>query len=124
MEMRIAFPVNKDDGLNAEIFEHFGHAPFYLLVDISNNYIGNITTIANSYRDVHGPGDVPRLLADHKVNILICRGMGRKAVEYFNSLGIKVIRGPYGYVKEVLDDYLNGLLKSIDYKPEKKWGEM
>ena len=124
MEMRVAFSIDRDNGLDAEIFEHFGHAPYYLLVDISGVHVENISTVMNSYRDVHGPGVVPRLLADYKVNILICRGMGRKAVEYFNLSGIKVIRGAHESVKEVLNDYSNGLLESVDYKPVENWGEM
>ncbi len=34
MEMRIAFPVHDHRGLDDEIFEHFGHAPAFLLVDV------------------------------------------------------------------------------------------
>lgn len=121
--MRIAFPVDKESGLDSEIFDHFGHAPYYLIVDVSNGNIDNIEVIKNSYRESHGPGVVPKLLADHGVNVLICRGVGRKARGYFESLDIKVIRGAYGHVKEAVESYLEGLLESKDYKPKEKWME-
>ena len=121
--MRTAFPVGDEEGLNSYIFEHFGHAPYFLIVNVSDGKITGSTIIKSIYEEEHGPGVVPRLLAEHDVDILICRGMGRRAIEYFDSLGIRVIRGAYGRVKNIIDMYLRGLLESTDYKPRKKWGE-
>lgn len=63
------------------------------------------------------------MLADASVNVLICRGLGRRAVEYFQKYGITVIRGAYGYgrVRDVLEMYLANTLASREYKPSKKW---
>ena len=121
--MRVAFPVSDEKGLDSYIFEHFGHAPYFLIVQVSNGSVTDFTVVKNMYEAEHGPGVVPRLLAEHNVDILICRGMGRRAIEYFDSLGIKVIRGAYGRVKDIINMYLKGLLESTDYKPREKWGE-
>lgn len=121
--MRIAFPVGDKKGLDSYIFEHFGHAPYFLLVDISEREVKDFSVVENFYEEDHGPGVVPRLLVDHNVDLLICRGMGRRAVEYFESLGVKVVRGAYGRVRDIINMHLNGLLESTDYKPREKWGE-
>ncbi len=119
---RIAFPVQDHLGLDDIIFEHFGHAPAYLLIDISQDgTILKTQVLDNPYQEEHGPGVIPSLLANAGVNVLICRGMGRRAVEYFQQYGITVIRGAYGRVRDVLEMYLANTLVSKEYKPSKKW---
>ncbi len=121
---RVAFPVQDHMGLNDIIFDHFGHAPAYLLVDISpDGSILKVKVLDNPYQDEHGPGVVPSLLANAGVKVLICRGMGRRAVEYFQQYGIEVIRGAYGRARDVLDLYLSGRLSSMEYKPMRRWKE-
>ncbi len=121
---RIAFPVHDHMDLDDVLFEHFGHAPAYLLVDVSEDgKVIRTETLDNIYREEHGPGVVPSLLANAGVNTLICRGMGRKAVDYFQQYGISVIMGAYGKVKDVLDLYLSGRLTSIEYRPRDRWKE-
>ncbi len=119
---RIAFPVQDHMALDDIIFEHFGHAPAYLLVDISpDRSILKVKMLDNSYREEHGPGVIPSLLANAGVNVLICRGMGRRAVDYFQQYGIVVVRGAYGRVRNVLELYLSGRLASVEYKPRERW---
>ncbi len=121
---RIAFPVQDHKELDDIIFEHFGHAPAYLLVDISpDGSILKVEVLDNYYQEEHGPGVVPSLLANAGVNVLICRGMGRRAVDYFQQYGIRVIRGAYGRVRDVLELYLSGRLASIEYRPRRRWKE-
>ncbi len=120
--MRIAFPVDGEKGLDSHIFEHFGHAPYFLVVDVSDGKITDFIVVRNMYEEDHGPEVAPRPLAEHNVDILICRGMDRKAIEYFDSLGIKVIKGAYECVNDIINMYLEGLLESTDYKPREKWG--
>ena len=120
--MRIAFPVSDGDGLNVEFFEHIGYASHYLIIGLSKRKVKDFSVIEDLYSEAYGPGVAPRLLADHDVDVLICRGMDRRAAEYFESSEIKVTGGAYGHVGEVIGIYLNGLLDSKDYKPEEKRG--
>jgi predicted Fe-Mo cluster-binding NifX family protein len=121
--LRIAIPVHDEKGLEDEVFEHFGHAPYFALIDVDNGRIVKAETIPNTYSNSHGPGDVPSLLAGSKVNVLICRGMGRKAEEFFKEYGIQVIRGASGSVRDVVEEYLARRLKSRSYEPSRRWGE-
>lgn len=120
--MRIAIPVGDGQkGLENETFEHFGHAPYFLLVDIDDKKVVNIKALKNPYADEHAPGQVPKLLSENNVKILICRGVGRRAMEIFRQLGIEVIRGAQGKAGQVIEAYLKGELISKEYKPSKKW---
>jgi len=106
--MRIALPISDEDGLESNIFEHFGRAPYYLLVDIEDNEIEGTEIIQNFYKDTHGPGSIPSFLAKNGVNILICERVGIRAREFFDRYGIKVLTGFSGKVKDILDKYLKG----------------
>ena len=108
-------------GLENEIFEHFGHAPYFLLVDINGKRVVNVKTLKNPYAEEHMPGQVPKLLSENNVKILICRGVGRRAMEMFRQFGIEVIRGAQGKASQVIEAYLKGELVSKEYKPSRKW---
>jgi predicted Fe-Mo cluster-binding NifX family protein len=119
--MRVGIPIADDKGLDSMVFEHFGHAPYYLIVEIDDEEIKDVNVIENIYSREHGPGLVPKFLADNGVQVLICRGIGPRAIEFFESFGIHVIRGAYGRVRDVLEKYLEGSLESFEYLPERKW---
>ncbi len=119
--MRIAFPVHDHRGLDEEIFEHFGHAPAFLLVDVQGNTVRSHETVENPHSGEHGPGVVPSFLARLGVDVLICRGVGGRARLFFQQLGIEVITGAGGKVREVLEAYLSGGLMSTPYEPREKW---
>jgi len=119
--MKIGIPISDERGLDSTIFEHFGHAPYYLIVEIDEGMIKDVNVIENIYSKEHEPGLIPRFLADQGVEVLICRGIGPRAIEFFENYGINVIRGAYGSVKRVLEKYMKETLESSEYIPERKW---
>ncbi|RLE63450.1 MAG: dinitrogenase iron-molybdenum cofactor biosynthesis protein [Thermoprotei archaeon] len=120
--MRIAIPVGDErQGLESEIFEHFGHAPYFLLIDVENGEIVSVKTLKNPYAEEHMPGQIPQLLSKNNVELLICRGVGRRAMEMFRQIGIEVIRGAQGKASQVIEACLKGELVSKEYKPSRKW---
>ena len=119
--MKIAIPVDRNDD-DANVFEHFGRAPYYCIVTIgNNNEIESIEFYQNPAVDEHEPGDLPSFLASKKVNVLIAMGIGRRAMYYFDQLGIRVITGAGGRVTDVVKKFLEGKLESTPYEPEHKW---
>jgi len=121
--MRIAVPVDRKD-INANIFEHFGRAPYYCIITIENREVKNIEFYPNPAIEDHAPGDVPSFLASKKVDTLITMGIGRRAKYFFDQLNITVITGASGKVTEIIKKFLEGELKSIPYEPERKWHDM
>lgn len=120
--MRIAFPVGGRGDLDEHILEHFGHAPAFLLIDLDDEgKIIGMRRLDNPLQDQHEPGAIPDLLA-RGVNLLICGGLGRRAIEHLGRLGIEVVRGVSGSVRDALNLYLRGELRSADLRPRRKWG--
>ncbi|MGQ4892863.1 MAG: NifB/NifX family molybdenum-iron cluster-binding protein [Candidatus Njordarchaeia archaeon] len=120
--MRIAVP-SDGDNLDAQVFEHFGRAPYYIIVDIEDSEIKSVKAVPNPSVETHNPGDLPLMLADEKVDVLIARGVGRRALAYFQELGIDVITGAYGKIRDIVEKFVRGELSSTPYQPKEKWGE-
>lgn len=94
---------------NEMVTEHFGHCEGFILFDAENNKIVKSETIENPG---HKPGFLPNFLADHGVNVIISGGMGGGAVDIFNQRNIEVIVGATGKVRDAVEAYLKGSLKS------------
>ncbi len=99
--MRIAIPSTDDRGLESEVNQHFGRTRFYTFVDVEGGEIKNVEVKENPFES-HGPGDIPNFIKDNGGEIVVAYGMGPRAVEYFNQLGIKVITGAYGKIYDVI----------------------
>ena len=117
--MKIAIPVLQNLGENSPISEHFGHAPFFAFVEKKESDDYTIDVITNPLES-HGPGDIPNYLAQQKVNMLVVQGIGGRAISFFNQLGIKVVRGTSGTVKEILEKIAKNELKDQEYTVKEK----
>lgn len=102
--MKIA--VASDKGM---VTEHFGHCEEFVIFDIENNEIIKSAPIANPG---HRPWFLPNFLNDRGVNVIISGGMGGGAIDIFNEKNIEVIVGARGNAKTIVENYLQGSLKS------------
>ena len=118
--MLIAIPVATDRGEDSAISEHFGRSPYYAFVKIEGDKIVSINIEPNPFSQ-HGPGQIPGYMREKGVDVLIVRGIGRKAIEYLNEYGIQVIRGAHGTIKEVVQNFLEGKLESVEYEPKERF---
>ncbi len=120
--MRIAIPCINDDGLNSEISMHFGRSPYYAFIDIEDNEIKNMEVKPVPFAE-HRPGDLPNFVKENKGDIVIAYGMGGRAIDFFNQLGIKVVTGAQGRVGEIVKAFLNEKL-DIDknWRDEEEFG--
>jgi predicted Fe-Mo cluster-binding NifX family protein len=112
--MKIAFPTLGNRGLEEQIGEHFGRAPTYTIFDLEKE---EIKIVPNSGIHMGGLLSPPEILAREGVKILICKGLGRKAVERFRSSGIEVYSaGDALNVKEAIDAFRKGNLRKISFE--------
>jgi len=107
--MIIAIPSMGPEGLDSEVSMHFGRAPYYTFVEVENGEIKNVKSVPVPFAE-HGPGDIPRFIKENGGDIVIAYGMGRRAVDFFNQLGIDVILGVRGKVGDVIKAFLEGNL--------------
>ena len=114
--MQIGVAAESNSGLEAEISRHFGRCPYYVILEAEEEKVKQpVKVIANPYATAHGqPGQVPSFLKEQGIEVIIAGGMGPRAVGFFNQYGIKVVTGASGKVKEAVDSFLKGELKSSE----------
>ncbi len=117
----MAVPVLEDKGLESPVAEHFGHAPFFAVAELSEGRIEKLEILENPYAAEHGPGQVPRWLAEMGVEVLVVRGIGWRAMQFFEGYGIRVYRGATGTLGQVLEALAGGRLVDREYQPQEKW---
>jgi predicted Fe-Mo cluster-binding NifX family protein len=96
-----------ENGLENLVGEHFGRVPTYTIVDLDTN---KVEVIPNTSEHMGGQGQPPEIMAREGVNVMICRGLGRRAIALFNELGIDVYIGASGKVKDAVEAFKQGKL--------------
>ena len=106
---KIAFTADEPKDLESVISYHFGHCPFFVIVEVNDgNVIKKVESIENPYAQSHDPGELPAFIHTLGADIIVTGGMGPRAQEFFMQYGIKPIVGAYGKVKDVLKELLKG----------------
>jgi len=109
--MKIAVTAESSNGLESMVAQHFGHAPFFILVDMENGEVTSVQDIANPFAEAHQPGQIPGFIHEQKANVILSGGMGGRAIEFFEQFGVKAATGASGTVRQSLENYLGGKLK-------------
>lgn len=106
--MRISVPSMGNKGLNDEVSPHFGRAPYYTIWDSET---GEVEIVPNISMHMGGQGYPPELMHVHGVDVMLCSGLGPRAVDMFEQLGIRVYVGAMGTVKDTIDAWKNDNLQ-------------
>ena len=112
--MRLAISVEDNKGLDSTISHHFGRCPYFILVDVDGDEIGEVQVIDNPYYAQHQPGMVPGYIQSHNADVMISGGMGRRAIAFFQEYGINTATGATGTVKTTIDSFLHGDLSTSE----------
>ena len=114
--IRLAIPSVDDRGLESSVNEHFGRAPFYTFVDVSDSgKILNVEVVPVPFEE-HGPGDIPYWLKEQGTNVVLALGIGGRAIDHFSQVGIEVIRGVTGKIEDIVKGFLSGTLVTIEWE--------
>ncbi len=96
--MKVCFPVLKAEGLESEVYGHFGSAPAFLVIETDSN---RMTTINNGdQHHAHGMCNPMRALNNQKLDAIVVGGIGAGALSRLNQLGIKVFQAQAPMVRE------------------------
>lgn len=112
--MIACIPTNGDSGPNDTVCAHFGSAPFFTIVNSDN---GEITILQNqnAHHD-HGTCHPMKTLASHPLDCVVCRGMGRRAIETLNAQGMRVFRAPSESVADAIQALKANSLREMDMR--------
>jgi predicted Fe-Mo cluster-binding NifX family protein len=114
VNVRIVVPVSDDRGINAQLSQHFGRAPFYAIVDLDEEgHVIGQGTIANTSEHFGGVGLPPDRILQLKPKALITYGLGPKALRVFQSAGVAVLRTEANTVRDVVNAYNNDELQEL-----------
>jgi predicted Fe-Mo cluster-binding NifX family protein len=86
--MRICIPAADDRGLSAAAHGHFGSAPCFVIADPAT---GELSTLVNRHQEHrHGHCDPAGTIAGAQVDVVLCQGMGRRALAGLEAAGVQV----------------------------------
>jgi predicted Fe-Mo cluster-binding NifX family protein len=114
MTTRIVIPTLDKNGLDAQLSEHFGRAPYFTVVDLGED--GGVTgqrTIVNDSEHFGGVGLPPDRILQLKPNALVTYGMGPKALTIFQDAKVAVLRTNVNIVREVIAAYNKNELEEL-----------
>ena len=106
--MKVSVPTMGDKGMDESVGEHFGRVPTYTIVDLDTN---EVKVIPNTSEHGGGQGYPPEIMAREGVNVMICQGLGRRAISMFEQMGIDVYIGASGTVKDAVEAFKQGILQ-------------
>ncbi len=110
--MKIAVTAETNNGLDSMVAQHFGHAPYFMVVDLENDQVSTVEGVANPFAEAHQPGQIPAFIKELRADVILSGGMGGRAIEFFEELGIKAATGARGTVRQALEHYSGGALKA------------
>ncbi|HRU39133.1 MAG TPA: NifB/NifX family molybdenum-iron cluster-binding protein [Candidatus Goldiibacteriota bacterium] len=110
--MRICIPSGDGNGLKAEVYGHFGSAPYFTIVDTETGAVEVLDNAGAAHE--HGACNPAASIEGKKVGAVICNGMGSRAVQKLNAAGIKVFFGRYSKVSECVDAFTRHEMPEMD----------
>ncbi|MBE0574567.1 MAG: NifB/NifX family molybdenum-iron cluster-binding protein [Desulfuromonadales bacterium] len=109
--MNLCFPTTNNQGMESQVFEHFGSAPMFLLVD---SQTGEIKEHANRDKEhTHGNCQPLRALAGLTVDGIVVGGIGKGALTGLNQAGFKVFQAYPGTIADNLAQMATAQLKEL-----------
>jgi len=102
--MKICFPVAENNGLDSQVYNHFGSAPMFLLIDAEQRSVAE--TVNRDPDHQHGACRPLKALGGQAVDAIVVGGIGAGALSGLNQAGFKVYQAEAGTIAENLDQLL------------------
>ena len=106
--MKIVIPTNNKKGLDDTVAEHFGRCQTYTFL---NEEAEVLEIINNTSQHGGGQGLPPELMKKHGANVLLCKGLGSRALNLCKELRIDVYIYQSQTVKDIFELWKNNKLK-------------
>ncbi|UCG50270.1 MAG: NifB/NifX family molybdenum-iron cluster-binding protein [Phycisphaerales bacterium] len=109
--MRICIPTTSDRGPDSNVHKHFGSAPYFTICDTET---ATFETIENTNgRHVHGACRPMARLAGSGIDAVVCRAMGRRALQQLNRNGLKAYRADASTVSQIVKMCADGAIEEM-----------
>lgn len=109
--MKVCVPSEGVGGLDDRVGEHFGRVPTYTVVHTET---GEAEVLRNDSEHMGGTGLPGEILARAGVDVVLCAGLGGRALALLEGSGIEVCTGVSGTVREAIESWKRGELGKGD----------
>jgi predicted Fe-Mo cluster-binding NifX family protein len=106
--MKICVPTMGNNELDDFVSEHFGRAPTFTIVDLSKNEVKVVPNTSEHFGGISSP---PEMLSTEGVEVMLCSGLGPRAISMFEQSGIEVYVGASGTVRDAVRAFQAGKLR-------------
>jgi len=93
------------------VYGHFGSAPYFIIYDDQKDEMEGLDK-SNQHHQ-HGNCHPIEAIGEKKVNFVVCRGMGARAIQGLNAVGIKVFVSRTNTVDETIRAYKENALTEM-----------
>jgi predicted Fe-Mo cluster-binding NifX family protein len=104
---KVCVPTAAHGGLDDLVGEHFGRVPTYTIYDSETD---TVEIIDNTSEHAGGSGLPGEILSALGIDVLLCSGLGRRAVGILSGNGIEVCVGVSGTAREAIEAWKKGNL--------------
>jgi predicted Fe-Mo cluster-binding NifX family protein len=109
---KIAVTADIDNGLDSPVSGHFGHCGAFIVATVKDGEIAQVESVINGG---HSSCSEPvSRLVDLGVSVLITMGMGMRPFIAAQQMGLSVVRGDGGTVREAVQRYIDGRSRMMD----------
>jgi predicted Fe-Mo cluster-binding NifX family protein len=109
---KIAVTADIDNGLDSPMSGHFGHCRTFIVATVKDGEITHVESVINAGHS--SCAEPVGQLADLGVNVLITIGMGMRPFIAAQQVGLSVVRGEGGTVRDAVLRYVEGRSKMMD----------
>lgn len=96
---------------NGQVNQHFGKSAAFTFVTVEDNKIVDINTVSTAGMQ-HQHGQIANYIVNEGADTVIAGGMGKGMVDALQAVNLNVITGASGEIKEVVETFIKGELKS------------
>jgi len=111
--MRICFPVRENEGMDSQVFGHFGSAPMFVVADTETREVSKLSNRDRSHE--HGACKPMKALGSQFFDAIVVGGIGAGALTGLNKAGLKVYQANDATISENIDSFEKGELAEINY---------
>jgi len=112
--MIIAVSSESDKGLDSVVSAHFGRCPFFILAEVEDEEIKAVKSVQNPFYGQHQPGQVPGFIHEQGADVMLTGGMGHRAIQFFEQIGIQAATGAHGTVRHALQMFFDAELREAE----------
>ncbi len=110
--MKICFPVETLQGLDSKVYEHFGSAPGFVIVNTDVNTVDEIKN--GDLHHAHGMCQPLKALGGRRIDAVAVGGIGMGALMKLQAQGIRVFRVTMGTVGQNIQFLMKETLPEFD----------